>query len=83
MTQQTSSNRPLRRVQAARYVTDKYNIPCSPKTLAKFACCIGWRANSRSTSQKIWMSGAARVSVQSDVQLPIRQSNYESNRPGT
>ncbi len=41
MTEQPSSNRPLRRVQAARYVTDKFNIPCSPRTLAKLACIGG------------------------------------------
>jgi hypothetical protein len=28
----------LRRAQAAQYIVDKYNIPCSPKTLAKLAC---------------------------------------------
>jgi hypothetical protein len=31
-------NRLLRRSEAARYVTDNYGIPCSPKTLAKLAC---------------------------------------------
>lgn len=28
----------LRRAEAAKYVTDTYGIPCSPKTLAKIAC---------------------------------------------
>jgi hypothetical protein len=28
----------LRRVPAAKYVEDTYGIPCSPKTLAKYAC---------------------------------------------
>ena len=28
----------LRRTEAAKYVTDAYGIPCSPKTLAKLAC---------------------------------------------
>ena len=28
----------LRRTEAAKYVTDTYGIPCSPKTLAKLAC---------------------------------------------
>lgn len=28
----------LRRTEAAKYVTETYNIPCSPKTLAKLAC---------------------------------------------
>lgn len=28
----------LRRAQAAKYVVDTYNVPCSPKTLAKLAC---------------------------------------------
>jgi hypothetical protein len=28
----------LRRSQAAKYVEDTYNVPCSPKTLAKLAC---------------------------------------------
>ena len=28
----------LRRTEAAKYVTDKFGIPCSPKTLAKLAC---------------------------------------------
>lgn len=31
-------DRLLRRSEAAKYVTDTYNIPCSPKTLAKLAC---------------------------------------------
>jgi hypothetical protein len=36
-----SSDQPerhLRRVQAAKYVVDTHNVPCSPKTLAKLAC---------------------------------------------
>jgi hypothetical protein len=32
------SERHLRRKDAAKYVVDKYSIPCSPKTLAKIAC---------------------------------------------
>jgi hypothetical protein len=32
------SDRLLRRVQAAKYVVETYNVPCSPKTLAKLAC---------------------------------------------
>ena len=28
----------LRRTEAAQYITDKFGIPCSPKTLAKLAC---------------------------------------------
>ena len=28
----------LRRTQAAEYVVETYNIPCSPNTLAKLAC---------------------------------------------
>jgi hypothetical protein len=28
----------LRRNQAAKYVVENYNVPCSPKTLAKLAC---------------------------------------------
>jgi hypothetical protein len=35
---EASSSRLLRRTEAARYVTDTYGIPCSPKTLAKLAC---------------------------------------------
>jgi hypothetical protein len=31
-------DRHLRRTEAARYVTETYSIPCSPKTLAKIAC---------------------------------------------
>ncbi|MGY3531442.1 hypothetical protein ACVISU_004210 [Bradyrhizobium sp. USDA 4452] len=38
-TDQTSPNeRHLRRKEAALYVTETYNVPCSPKTLAKLAC---------------------------------------------
>jgi hypothetical protein len=33
-----SSDRLLRRAQAAKYVVETYNVPCSPKTLAKLAC---------------------------------------------
>jgi hypothetical protein len=32
------SERLLRRTEAAQYVTNKFGIPCSPKTLAKLAC---------------------------------------------
>lgn len=28
----------LRRHEAAKYIVDTYNVPCSPKTLAKLAC---------------------------------------------
>jgi hypothetical protein len=31
-------DRLLRRTEAAKYVTETYGIPCSPKTLAKLAC---------------------------------------------
>ena len=30
--------RHLRRTDAAKYVVETYNVPCSPKTLAKLAC---------------------------------------------
>jgi hypothetical protein len=30
--------RHLRRAEAAKYVVDTHNVPCSPKTLAKLAC---------------------------------------------
>ncbi|MEZ0031252.1 hypothetical protein ABIF68_001622 [Bradyrhizobium japonicum] len=30
--------RMLRRAEAAKYVVKTYNVPCSPKTLAKLAC---------------------------------------------
>jgi hypothetical protein len=33
-----SAERLLRRSEAAKYVVDTYNVPCSPKTLAKLAC---------------------------------------------
>jgi hypothetical protein len=32
------SERHLRRAEAAKYVVETYNVPCSPKTLAKLAC---------------------------------------------
>ena len=32
------SERLLRRAEAAKYVVETYNVPCSPKTLAKIAC---------------------------------------------
>jgi hypothetical protein len=31
-------DRLLRRTEAAKYVTDIYGFPCSPRTLAKLAC---------------------------------------------
>jgi hypothetical protein len=31
-------DRLLRRTEAAKYVTETYGLPCSPKTLAKIAC---------------------------------------------
>jgi hypothetical protein len=33
-----NQDRLLRRTEAAKYVTETYGFPCSPKTLAKFAC---------------------------------------------
>jgi hypothetical protein len=33
-----STERLLRRSEAAKYVVETYNLPCSPKTLAKLAC---------------------------------------------
>ena len=35
---ETAPERHLRRKDAAKYVVETYNVPCSPKTLAKFAC---------------------------------------------
>jgi hypothetical protein len=35
---ENKSDRLLRRAEAAKYVVETYNIPCSPKTLAKLAC---------------------------------------------
>jgi hypothetical protein len=35
---QAKSDRLLRRTEAAKYVTETYGLPCSPKTLAKLAC---------------------------------------------
>jgi hypothetical protein len=34
----SSGERLLRRSEAAKYITQAYGIPCSPKTLAKLAC---------------------------------------------
>ena len=34
-------DRLLRRSKAAKYIEDTYGIPCSPKTLAKYACIGG------------------------------------------
>jgi hypothetical protein len=34
-------DRLLRRVEASKYVVETYNVPCSPKTLAKLACIGG------------------------------------------
>jgi hypothetical protein len=34
----TKLGRLLRRTEAAKYLTETYGIPCSPKTLAKLAC---------------------------------------------
>jgi hypothetical protein len=36
--EKTQFDRLLRRVDAAKYVTETYGFPCSPKTLAKLAC---------------------------------------------
>jgi hypothetical protein len=35
------TDRLLRRSEAAKYITQTYSIPCSPKTLAKLACIGG------------------------------------------
>jgi len=35
---EAKSERLLRRAEAAKYVVETYNVPCSPKTLAKLAC---------------------------------------------
>ena len=31
----------MRRADAARYIREYHGIPCSPATLAKYACCGG------------------------------------------
>ena len=31
-------DRLLRRTEAAKYITDTFGLPCSPRTLAKLAC---------------------------------------------
>ncbi len=36
-----SPSRPLRRDEAAAYITDTHGLPCSPKTLAKYASVGG------------------------------------------
>lgn len=36
--EQAPAERLLRRSEAAQYVVETYNVPCSPKTLAKLAC---------------------------------------------
>lgn len=36
--EEDSKDRFLRRSEAAQYVVETYNMPCSPKTLAKLAC---------------------------------------------
>jgi hypothetical protein len=33
-----ATERHLRRAEAAKYIVETYNVPCSPKTLAKLAC---------------------------------------------
>jgi len=33
-----ASDRLMRRSEAAKYVTESYGFPCSPKTFAKIAC---------------------------------------------
>jgi len=38
--EEDSKDRFLRRSEAARYVVETYNLPCSPKTLAKLACNV-------------------------------------------
>ena len=38
MSEQSPNERHLRRSEAARYVVETHNVPCSPKTLAKLAC---------------------------------------------
>lgn len=37
-TEAAKLERLLRRTEAAKYVTDTYGFPCSPRTLAKLAC---------------------------------------------
>jgi hypothetical protein len=41
MTELEPSGRLLRRVEAARYLSDKVGLPCSPRTLAKLAVIGG------------------------------------------
>ena len=38
---QAQPDRHLRRNEASEYVVETYNVPCSPKTLAKLACIGG------------------------------------------
>lgn len=49
-------DRLLRRTDAAKYVSDTYGIPCSPKTLAKIACVSseGPACRSHAVIPKVW-----------------------------
>jgi hypothetical protein len=77
------SGRLLRRTEAAKYVTETYGFPCSPKTLAKLACVSSdgpaFRLAGRvplypTTSLDIWAQSKIGPLVRStsEVRLPAR-----------
>lgn len=63
------NERPLRRTEAAEYITSKFGIPCSPKTLAKLACVsdegppFRKAGSSRFIRAKAWTRGPRQNSV--------------------
>jgi hypothetical protein len=68
-------DRLLRRFRAAEYITDTYGIPCSPKTLAKYACIGG---GLRSGSPVVFRSTPSRASTSGP---SARSARWFARRP--
>jgi hypothetical protein len=71
----------FRRSDAAKYVTDTYGFPCSPKTLAKLACIS-------SNGPAFRMAGRIPLYPQSELDTwalgkigPLVRSTSEHSRP--
>lgn len=85
----TKSERMLRRKEAAEYVKNTYNMPCSPKSLAKYACVSSdgppFRLVGRFPMYPVsgldeWVKGKMTQLVRSTSQLA---ANVPVSMPGT
>ena len=75
-------DRLLRRVEASKYVVETYNVPCSPKTLAKLACVGGGPPFRLAGRFPLYPVSGLDAWAQSKIG-PLVRSTSEARRVGT